>query len=78
MGTDIGIRCNVVAHGYIITSIPPEFEIDRIGNIYTDDVIDHRRHLLEEMAEVIVFLLSDKSKCVNGQFISCDDGDVLR
>ena len=76
-GARYGIRCNGVAPGYTISSIQKEFELNTEGNLYKPDVIDSRWHLAEEMAEVVCFLLSERSVCLNGQVLVCDGGDTL-
>ena len=32
----------------------------------------------EELAEVVIFLLSDTSKCINGEVITCNQGNTLK
>lgn len=78
VGAVAGIRCNAVAPGYTISSIHKEFEKDAIGNLAKEGVRDGRWHLAEEVAEVVGFLLSDRSICLNGQIVACDSGDKVR
>lgn len=72
-----GIRANVVAPGMTasnINGIDPEGDLalglTTIGN--------GRIIRPEEIAEVVLFLLSDRSLCINGAVIPCDLGDSLR
>lgn len=78
VGAADGIRCNAVAPGYTISSIHKEFEKDVVGNMAREGVRDGRWHLAEEVAEVVSFLLSDRSICLNGQIFACDGGDKVR
>lgn len=71
------IRCNIIAPGYTISSIAPEFQRDKEANLHKWDVTDGRWHLAEEIAEVVEFLLSDRSMCLNGQILECDGGDSI-
>ena len=76
-----GIRCNAVAPGYTVTKIFEERGmfpgLDAKDNLYKGDIRGNRFHLPEEIAEVILFLLSDRSSCINGQVIVCDSGDTV-
>lgn len=70
-----GIRANVVAPGMTasaINGIAPE------GNLARFDQKAYRVIRPEEIAEVVIFLLSDRSSCINGAIIPCDLGDSLR
>lgn len=71
------IRCNIIAPGYTISSIAPEFKLNKAGNLHKQDVADSRWHLAEEIAEVVAFLLSNSSLCLNGQVLECDGGDSI-
>lgn len=78
VGAAYGIRCNAVAPGYTISSINKEFEKDPARNLAKESVRDGRWHLAEEVAEVVSFLLSERSICLNGQILACDGGDTVR
>lgn len=70
-----GIRVNAVAPGMTASEING---IDVNGNMYTSSAKGKRVLLPVEIAEVVWFLLSDYSKCINGAIIPCDEGDFLR
>ncbi len=70
-----GIRVNAVAPGMTASEIN---NIDTEGNLFTNFAKGKRVLLPEEIAEVICFLLSNASKCINGAVIACDEGDYLR
>ena len=72
------IRANVICPGFTISNILPEFKKEKTDNMYLGSVKDKRWHLPEEVAEIVAFLLSDASICLNGQVITCDGGDYLR
>lgn len=72
-----GIRANVVAPGMTasnINGVNPEGDL-AIG---LATIGDARIIRPEEIAEVVLFLLSDRSLCINGAVIPCDLGDSLR
>lgn len=69
-----GIRVNAVAPG-VTTSEMTGFKAD--GNLYCDYNINDRVYLPEEVAEVATFLLSDASKCLNGQILVCNEGKSI-
>lgn len=70
-----GIRINAVAPGMTASEIN---HIDVEGNMYTGSAKGERVLLPDEIAEVIVFLLSNRAYCINGAVIPCDEGDFLR
>lgn len=72
-----GIRANVVAPGMTATGING---IEPNGDLRMELQLvgDARVIRPEEVAEVVLFLLSDKSICVNGAVVPCDLGDYLR
>ena len=70
-----GIRVNAVAPGMTasdINGIRPD------GDLYTRASKGQRVIRPEEIAEVVCFLLSDRSRCINGAIIPCDEGDSIR
>ena len=73
--TGTGIRINAVAPGMTASEING---IDTSGNMYTSSARGKRVLLPEEIAEIVWFLLSGYSKCINGVVIPCDEGDHLR
>ena len=69
-----GIRINVVAPG-VTTSDMTGF--NRNENMYTDWQNNQRVFLPEEVAKVVLFLLSDVSSCISGEIITCDQGNYI-
>ena len=73
-----GIRCNAVAPDVTLSNITGwSSKYDPEGNLYDGGVKHNRVFRAEEVAEVVLFLLSDRSVCVNGQTIACDNGGSL-
>lgn len=72
-----GIRANVVAPGMTASNING---VDPDGDLAKDfETIGEGRVIRpEEIAEVVLFLLSDRSLCINGAVVPCDLGDSLR
>lgn len=72
-----GIRANIVAPGMTasnINGVDPDGDLAKgFATIGEGRVIRP-----EEIAEAVLFLLSDRSLCVNGAVIPCDLGDSLR
>ncbi len=68
------IRVNAVAPGITISNIN---QINEEGNIYKENTKRKRILSAKEIADVTMFLISDSSKCITGQIISCDNGDTL-
>lgn len=68
------IRVNGIAPGGVATAISG---ISPDSNIHWDS-LGGRLIRPEEIAEVAVFLLSDLSKCINGEIITCNEGNTLR
>lgn len=73
-GIKNNIRVNAVAPGMTASNIN---HIDVNGNLYEQSVRNKRVLLPDEIAEVVIFLLSENSGCVVGQTILCDEGDSL-
>lgn len=69
------IRVNGVAPGMTASGING---ISVNDDMYTDSSKNNRVLAPEEIAEVITFLLSDRSNCITGAVIPCDGGDRLR
>lgn len=73
-----GIRCNAVAPGVTLSNITGwSRKYSPEGNLYDINVRTKRVLRAEEIAEVTLFLLSNRSACVNGQTIVCDNGGTL-
>lgn len=68
------IRFNGIAPGAAatgITNLNPE------GNLYAENIIGNRYIRPEEIAEVACFLVSDAAKCINGEIITCNNGNII-
>ena len=72
---DIHIRINAVAPGMTASDIN---HVDIEGNVYAEYLRGKRIILPQEIAEVVCFLASEISACVNGAVIPCDNGHYLR
>lgn len=71
------IRINAIAPGVTATDINPRDPSGDLGRNFK--TIGNSRVIRpEEIAEVALFLLSDRSLCINGAIIPCDLGDSLR
>lgn len=72
------IRCNAVAPDVTISEITEwSKSFDPRGNLACDSVKQGRVFLPDEIAEVVLFLISSESVCVNGQVIHCDNAGSL-
>lgn len=72
------IRCNAVCPGVTFSNFYEDLaRAEEENNLYRETSRSKRYFLPEEVAEVVVFLLSDSSKCVNGQLIACDAGQAI-
>lgn len=69
------MRINAVAPGMTASEIN---DTNETGNLYRSYARGKRVLRPEEIAEVICFLLSNNSICINGAIIPCDEGDRLR
>lgn len=69
---DKNLRVNAVAPGTMATSMT---KIDPNGNLYASDKRMERYYLPQEVAEVVLFLISSLSQCISGEIIVCDDGE---
>lgn len=72
---DYGIIVNGVAPGYLPTSINA---CDVYENAFFDMTGYKRYTMLEEIAELVLLLSSDRCNCIVGQTIICDGGITLR
>lgn len=72
-----GIRANVVAPGMTASNIN---WVDPDGDLAKGFATIGEGRVIrpEEIAEVVLFLLSDRSLCINGAVVPCDLGDSLR
>lgn len=69
-----GIRINGVGPGVTASDMTG---FSRDGNLYANFQASKRIFLPEEVAEVVNFLLSDISKCISGEIITCDQGRYI-
>lgn len=73
-----GIRCNAVAPDVTISEITGwSSRFSPNENLSDPGVKRGRVFRAEEIAEVVVFLLSNRAVCVNGQTIHCDNAGSL-
>lgn len=72
---DIGLRVNAVAPGVTVSDLT---KFKKEGNLSFPRSCGGRVYLGEEVAEVVSFLLSDTSNCINSQIIPCNRGNHLR
>ena len=74
---DDRIIVNGIAPGVVKTSMQ-EFSLNQGDNLYTNQNPIHRVCLPEEIAELALFLMSDRSNFIIGQTIVCDGGYTLK
>lgn len=74
--TSKGIRVNAVAPGFIETDLTAHY-LDDKKEAVLNSIKMHRFGQAEEVANVILFLLSDMSSYVTGQVIGVDGGMVI-
>lgn len=70
-----GIRVNAVAPGVTVSDMTG---IGRDENLYRPEASGGRVMLPEEIAEAVVFLISNASKSINGAIIPCNEGNHIR
>ena len=68
-----GITCNAIAPGYIKTELIDSVQKDYIDNIIANIPLQ-RLGFKEEIANIVSFLISDKSNYITGQVLSVDGG----
>ncbi|MEC2077304.1 SDR family NAD(P)-dependent oxidoreductase [Metabacillus fastidiosus] len=71
-----GIRVNVVAPGFIETDMTAHYEGDKKGRLL-ESIKMNRFGQADEVADVILFFMSDLSSYVTGQVIGVDGGMVI-
>lgn len=71
-----GIRVNAVAPGFIETDLTAHYEGDKKNGVLNNIKMQRFGHA-EEVANVILFLLSNMSTYVTGQVIGVDGGMVI-
>lgn len=75
---EYNICVNAVAPGYVLTDMTEK-------NLSTDEIEEikkliptHRFQMPEEIAEIVLFLCSDRNKSITGQLIAVDGGFLCR
>ncbi|MCW1934834.1 SDR family NAD(P)-dependent oxidoreductase [Pararhodobacter zhoushanensis] len=71
---EYGIRCNCVCPGPVRTKLAMAVHSQEIIDAYHDAIPLNRYGTEREIAEVIVFLCSDKASYVTGQIVAADGG----
>lgn len=71
-----GITVNCVAPGYIETSMTDDLS-DEARQKMLDNIPLKRLGTVEDVAKVVLFLLSDLADYVTGQVVNCDGGMVM-
>jgi len=69
-----GIRVNCIAPGLIDTEMLTSFTTQKVINEMINKNISKRLGTKNEIAELVSFLASDKSKYINGQTLRIDGG----
>lgn len=68
----LGVRVNAIAPGITATRMT---EIEKDENLYDSRLASNRYFIPEEVAEVALFLMSNRSKCISGEVIATDAGN---
>lgn len=71
-----GVRCNAVAPGFVLTPPAREQLTDAQLKVYEDNCLTPFLGEPEDIADMVVFLASDRSRYVTGQIISIDGGSL--
>ncbi len=77
-----GIRSNSVCPGTIVTPMVAQMRPDNLDPDMLGQMAKHADHKIppcmpEDVANVILFLASDESRCITGQELLCDFGSAL-
>lgn len=70
------IRCNAIAPGFIQTAMTDKLK-DEVKNTYLESIPLKRFGQVEDIANLAVFLASEKAKYITGQVINVDGGLVM-
>ena len=70
------IRCNAIAPGFIQTAMTDKLK-DEVKNAYMESIPLKRFGQVEDIANLAVFLASEKAKYITGQVINVDGGLVM-
>lgn len=71
---EVGIRVNGVAPGPIATDMSKKVHTDEIKAAYHDAIPLNRFGTEDEIADMVLFLCSDKASYITGQIIAVDGG----
>ena len=71
-----GIRCNAIAPGFIQTAMTDKLK-DETKELYLQSIPLKRFGQVEDIANLAVFLASDKAQYITGQVIHVDGGLVM-
>jgi NAD(P)-dependent dehydrogenase (short-subunit alcohol dehydrogenase family) len=75
LGREHGITINTVAPGPVPTGcLPPHVEQAIHGALIPMTRVEERAGTVEEIADVVLLLASEKSRWLTGQFISASGG----
>ena len=72
-----GIRVNAVSPGVTFSDMTKEYADVNGGNMWANDN-SGRYFIPEEVAEIVIFLLSNASICINGEIIHCNAGNHIK
>jgi 3-oxoacyl-[acyl-carrier protein] reductase len=70
-----GIVVNAVAPGVVSTPINPQLNASE--NMFREGALTKRGSVVEEIAEIVIFLSSNATTNIIGQTIVCDGGETL-
>ncbi|CAH0696943.1 unnamed protein product [Spodoptera exigua] len=73
-----GVRVNIVSPGPVRTNMLTNLEVDKVWETTLEDTALKRISEPEEVADVILFLASDKAKGVTGSEYGVDNGVPLK
>jgi NAD(P)-dependent dehydrogenase (short-subunit alcohol dehydrogenase family) len=71
---NVGVRVNVVCPGPVETEMAKLVHSVAIRSDYYDTIPMGRYGTVEEMAETVGFLCSERASFINGQFLAADGG----
>ncbi|MCB2047296.1 MAG: SDR family oxidoreductase [Novosphingobium sp.] len=72
-----GIRANAICPGLVLTETVLKTMSDEVRNAALNSVPFERLGSVDDIANLVAFLLSDESGWINGQAISIDGGSVM-
>lgn len=68
------VRCNAIAPAYVLTRNNAQFAPPELAETYARNVLTPELATPQDIAEVVAFLASDKSRLVTGHVIPVDGG----